>query len=206
MGIVYVLTNEAMPGLIKIGLTDAAVEQRMLSLDNTSVPVPFECYYAAEVADAAAVEKALHTALGDHRVRKSREFFQLDAFRAKAFLELLAVNDVTPRDEVFESPDDEEAIQRVQSKRPQFRFSAAGIPAGSVLTFVRNPEETAVVIDDRKILFRGDEHSLTSAAEILMRELGYRWSTLQGTKFWLFEDQTLVERRDEIEASIIAED
>ena len=42
MSIVYILTNEAMPGLIKIGLTNATVEQRMLSLDTTSVPLPFE--------------------------------------------------------------------------------------------------------------------------------------------------------------------
>ncbi len=69
VGIIYSLTHESMPGLIKVGLTDAGIEQRMLSLDNTSVALPFEYYYAAEVEDALAVEHAIRVALGAHRVR-----------------------------------------------------------------------------------------------------------------------------------------
>jgi hypothetical protein len=48
-GFVYVLTNEAMPGFIKIGKTYSSVKQRILELSRSSaVPLPFECYYAAE--------------------------------------------------------------------------------------------------------------------------------------------------------------
>jgi hypothetical protein len=50
--IVYVLTNEAMPGLVKIGRTTDGVEARISQLSvATGVPLPFECYYAAEVPD-----------------------------------------------------------------------------------------------------------------------------------------------------------
>ena len=51
-GIVYILTNEAMEGLIKIGKTNTSVEQRIKELDNTSLPLPFQCFYAGEVHDA----------------------------------------------------------------------------------------------------------------------------------------------------------
>ena len=68
MSIVYILTNESMPDIIKIGRTSSSVSERMVSLDNTSVPLPFECYYAARVSDSHAVEKALHIALGEQRV------------------------------------------------------------------------------------------------------------------------------------------
>ena len=44
--IVYVLTNESMEGLVKIGRTSTGVEQRIRELDNTSVPLPFQCFYA----------------------------------------------------------------------------------------------------------------------------------------------------------------
>lgn len=37
MSIVYVLTNDAMPGLIKTGMTDGAVEDRMRQLDTSGV-------------------------------------------------------------------------------------------------------------------------------------------------------------------------
>ena len=46
--IIYVLRNPAMPNYVKIGKT-LNLQQRMKDLDNTSVPVPFECIYAALV-------------------------------------------------------------------------------------------------------------------------------------------------------------
>ena len=43
-GLVYVLTNSAMPGLVKIGMTTRdSVDTRMKELYSTGVPVPFEC-------------------------------------------------------------------------------------------------------------------------------------------------------------------
>ena len=63
MSFVYILINEAMPGYIKIGRTSTSVEQRMKELDKTSVPLPFQCYYAARVEDDQTLERTLHAAL-----------------------------------------------------------------------------------------------------------------------------------------------
>ncbi|EKD33224.1 MAG: hypothetical protein ACD_76C00068G0021 [uncultured bacterium] len=52
--IIYILINEAMPGYVKIGRT-TNLEQRIRSLDTTSVPLPFECFYACTVKDAVFV-------------------------------------------------------------------------------------------------------------------------------------------------------
>jgi len=51
-GIIYILTNEAMPGYTKIGKTTNKVEERIKSRDTTGVPLPFQCYFAAIVEDA----------------------------------------------------------------------------------------------------------------------------------------------------------
>ena len=63
-GIVYVLSNPAMDGYIKIGKTsgDSArnVIGRMRELDTTGIPRAFHCEYAAVVDDNSAVEKNLH--------------------------------------------------------------------------------------------------------------------------------------------------
>jgi hypothetical protein len=67
-GIVYVLVNDAMPGHVKIGKT-LNIEDRLRTLDNTSVPLPFRCFFAAEVDNFEFVERQLHDAFGDHRVR-----------------------------------------------------------------------------------------------------------------------------------------
>lgn len=199
MSLVYILTNEAMPDMVKIGMTTVGVPDRMRSLDNTSVPLPFECYYAARVEDMARVESALHTAFGDKRVRGSREFFRIDPYRAKAVLELLAIEDVTPREEVETEPGDAEAIQHARRMRPRFEFSMANVPIGAELTFARGEGFTATVVDNRNIAFRGEEVSLSGAAREILQSLGYTTPQVQGTAYWLYEGQTLDERRREIE-------
>ena len=83
-GIVYVLTNDAMEGLVKIGRTTTSVEQRVRELDNTGLPLPFECFYAAEVVDATLVERRLHHIFSDKRVRTNREFFRADPNQVKS--------------------------------------------------------------------------------------------------------------------------
>ena len=199
MSFVYVLTNEAMPGYIKIGMTTQPVEQRMTALDSTGVPLPFECYYAARVDNMAKVEKALHEAFGDHRVRKSREFFQLDPYKAKVILELLAIEEVTPRDEVVDSADDAIALAKARKDRSNFTFSKAEVPVGAELTFSKGDGITALVLDDRRIEFRGAPTSLSASALTIVHELGYTWKTIAGTDYWLYEGETVSERRLRLE-------
>lgn len=98
--VVYIFMNDAMPGLVKIGLTTTSLEQRMRELDNTSIPLSFKCYYAASVDKPDFVEGQLHVAFGDFRVRANREWFRIDPFRVKAALELVAITDVTPNTEI----------------------------------------------------------------------------------------------------------
>jgi hypothetical protein len=206
MSTVYILTNEAMPGLIKIGMTAQQVEKRMLDLDSSGVPLPFECYYAAKVADMAKVEKALHEAFGDHRIRKSREFFRLDPYRARVILELLSVQEDTPQTEVFQNSDDASALVEAKKMRPRFRFSTAKIPTGSTIVFSKDLSQKAEVVDDTRINFQGQVTSLSASALIILSEMGYKSTTVAGTDYWLFEGETLSNRRNRIETSAANDD
>ena len=78
--IVYVLTNPAMPGIVKIGTTTREDPQvRMNELYTTGVPLPFECAIAIEVEDEQAerFEKALHKAFEPYRLNPSRNSLRL---------------------------------------------------------------------------------------------------------------------------------
>jgi hypothetical protein len=67
--IVYILTNESIPDLVKIGMTDERLDERVKELSRqTGVPLPFEVYFACEVDDMRKVEKSLHDAFMDQRV------------------------------------------------------------------------------------------------------------------------------------------
>lgn len=198
MNYVYILTNEAMPGYIKIGLTDKPITERVLGLDNTSVAVPFQCYYAARVDDNQKNEKALHTAFGDFRVRPNREFFKMDPYKVKAILEVLALEDVTPKNEIVASAEDSQALRVVGATTRRFRFSSAGIPIGASINFVKDPNLVAIVQDDHSVMFDGQSHSLTNAAFEALRKCGYNWTSVQGPEYWLFNGETVGSHRARI--------
>ena len=107
MAIVYVLTNAAMPGLVKIGMTDRPdVKQRMADLYSTGTPLPFDCILAWEFegANAAEVEQAFHRAFAPYRINPNREFFELDPEQPAVLLRTYPGREVTPPDPE-QSPD-----------------------------------------------------------------------------------------------------
>ena len=71
--IVYVFTNAAVLGLVKIGCTQGDLADRVRGPFQTGVPLPFEVFYACKVGDCKFVERQIHDAFDDHRVSKSRE-------------------------------------------------------------------------------------------------------------------------------------
>jgi hypothetical protein len=94
--IVYVLSNPAMPGLLKIGMTDKTnLSLRMKELYTTGVPLPFDCVYACIVEDNAVVEKAMHTKFAKHRINPKREFFKVGARATVKALKKFELQDIT---------------------------------------------------------------------------------------------------------------
>ena len=69
-GTVYVLTNPAMPDLVKIGKTTRDISLRLSDLYTTGVPLPFECEYAAKVKYVDQTEKSFHLGLKKDTVKK----------------------------------------------------------------------------------------------------------------------------------------
>ena len=132
--IVYVLTNPAMPGIVKIGMTDRPdVQHRMGDLYTTGVPLPFDCVIAREIVDREAVEieSALHTAFGPNRINPSREFFQVEPEQVEVLLRVMPGRDVTPQDTGQSAelqPDDKDAsseFKRRKSRTDELEFLEA---------------------------------------------------------------------------------
>ena len=121
--IVYVLTNPAMPGIVKIGVTSRQNPSvRMNELYTTGVPLPFECVAALEVGDDSAgdIETALHTAFAPQRVNPAREFFEIEPYQVEALLRVLPGRDVTPKVNEAASgldPVDREAVAEFKGRR-----------------------------------------------------------------------------------------
>jgi len=190
--IVYILTNEAMPNLVKIGKTTRSdVKTRMSELYSSGVPFPFECAYAVEVDDCSTVEKALHVAFNPNRVNPKREFFSIDPEQAIAIHKLLGNKDVTPllNDDLNSnvSPTELEAVKQAKKKRPNINYTEMSLAVGTVLTFANDATVEVVIISDKKVLYNEEEVSLTRVTKELL-ELDY---AVQPTKYWLVNGKNL---------------
>lgn len=197
--IVYVLTNPAMPGLVKIGKkTQLEVEDRMKQLYSTGIPVPFDCAFACKVKDASEVEKALHFAFGNVRINPNREFFKLEPERVVAVLKLLKVDEITSEFEKqiesdTDAADKQSAVNLKEARRPRMNFVEIGIPVGAILQFKSGGAEVKV-INEKKILYEGQECSLTFATrKVLGLAENY---PLQPSPHWLYQGKTVKDLYD----------
>ena len=176
-GIVYLLTNPAMPNLVKIGMTTRnEVHIRMAELYSTGVPLPFSCEYAGRVNDVKQVERALHQAFQPNRVNPAREFFEIDLEQAMPILKLLSVEDCTPQ--VSDELDKVDTVSKKagqdfkRKRRPTFNFSEMGISPGTEL-LSNDGQHSCTVVDDRLVNYEGQVQSFTSATQKMLG-LDYR--------------------------------
>lgn len=205
-GIVYCLTNPAMPDYVKIGRT-TNLEQRLKQLDSTSVPLPFEVVYAIEVDIPEEVEKLLHDAFADHRTRSTREFFMIDALRIRSAMRLAGGRDVTPTEDIVEDAESQKALDQGRARRAAFNFQMVGLEPGAQLYFdtkYSNPAAeliTATVASHNRIIFEGEETSLSTSALIIYERQGVapKSRAVQGPTAWYYNGETLTERRHRME-------
>lgn len=199
-GIVYLLTNPVMPGLVKIGMTaQEDIEKRMRELYTTGVPVPFECQFACKVkkGDCVKIEKALHAAFAPQRVNANREFFRIQVKQAKTILELFHHTDVTEEvsDEIENdlTDDDKAATKKARLHRPPLNFFEMGMKKGDVLQWKDDPSVTLSVYTERTVIFEGKEMAISAVTRDLK---GSKWYVAPGS-YWLYNERLLSEIYDE---------
>jgi hypothetical protein len=196
-GIVYVLTNPAMPGMVKIGKTVRGMDARLNELYSTGVPLPFECAYAARVGDEGQVERAFHLAFGPYRVNPKREFFSIEPEQAIALLQVMALEDVTPslqQEAARVDADAQSSAEKLKrSRRPPLNYLDLGIPAGSTLVY-EDGETTCTVLDGRHVSFRGESAFLSAVTAELM---GVPGKPIHGTRYWSYNGRNLWDLYDE---------
>lgn len=198
-GIVYVLTNDAMPDYIKIGQTggDSSkdVQQRMRELSQpTGVPLPFNCEYAAVVDNYVRVEQSLlKDVFGDRRVGNKEFLVDVSPVRVKAVLKLIEIADVTPGQSDTEEPTGFDALPR-RTRADNFRFHMADVPIEAILVWADDPSIQCTVVNDRQVEYDGKIATVSNAAKEIKG-----WTSARGALYWTYEGETLQERRDRLE-------
>jgi hypothetical protein len=197
-GIVYVLKNPAMPGLVKIGITTRAeVHIRMSELYTTGVPLPFECSFAGKVKNVKAIESALHLGFDKNRINQSREFFSVEDYSVVAILKHLVFEEVTPElNKELENVDEKSRTASKdykRTKRANFNFQTMGINVGAILTN-GNGTKTCIVENDKQVRFEGEVLSFTAATKKMLNAE----YDIAPTFIWYFEGRRLRDIYNEI--------
>ncbi|WP_175607498.1 GIY-YIG nuclease family protein, partial [Deinococcus marmoris] len=88
IGYIYILSNEAMPNLLKIGWTYSSPELRSNALSRfTGVPSPFKLVHYIAVANPREIERIIHSEIISYRWNDKREFFHIPVDQAVRILD-----------------------------------------------------------------------------------------------------------------------
>ncbi len=199
-GFVYVLTNDYMPGVVKIGYTAQSIKERLKELDKTGTPWPFRCHFAIETERYKEIEKLVHEAFAGYRVRENREFFKISPEKAVAALRISGAKELMLDDEAV----DENGNTIINPKsseinKKRFDFEKYGIPAGAELNFTRDGDKKCKVVGNGNVEYEGKEYSLSKLALKFLKELGYNWKQVSGPAFFSFEGNILTDLKDQKE-------
>lgn len=93
-GYLYCFSNNCMPGILKIGMTERTPEDRLQeanSSDTWRPPIPYKIEFAKKVNYPKQKESKLHLLLSQYteRIHPKREFFRVSPEEVKAFFDLI---------------------------------------------------------------------------------------------------------------------
>ena len=200
--IVYVFSNPAMPGLVKIGKVETVdrIQSRLAELYRgaSGVPVPFKCECAVEIKDEGDWERILHRLFDRARLNPRREFFELPEEDLILVLRKFG-KDVTPSLDMFSegiSQGEIKSAERLHKQRPRMRLSDLNVPDGAVLVWARDREQECTVVNahENLVRFRGEEMTLTEATRQLLGDPS--WYP-RAALYWEYQGQLLAVLYDE---------
>lgn len=126
-GFVYVMTNEAMPGIVKIGFTERTPHQRAIEMSaHEGLPAKMRVeYYALIDGSAFDVEQSTHRMLEEYCVGK--EWFRCDVLKAVMAIKSVSTGVLLSEKLHYESPDvlrdrmekERRAAKEIESRRIQ---------------------------------------------------------------------------------------
>jgi hypothetical protein len=129
-GFVYILSNQAFEGLLKIGETSISPYQRAKELQGTGVPRPFIVERAFYVKERQNSERLVHEALNVHRLEDNREFFETSIENAISVAETILRKSDQLDNNIWPNTDREDKLdEEVKFLRERLRSTETALEA-----------------------------------------------------------------------------
>lgn len=190
---VYIFTNPAMPGFVKVGITKN-IERRLHELSRqTAIAKPFECFGYLTVKgnnpSAANLEKILHFFLS-RGLDKSKEYFETSTEDVEQFFQ--NIQTINPRIKYSRYKKD------VKVKGKPTTFEMLDIPINAELIYKTDSSVRCTVVNNKNVvLYNGKETTVSwIACEFKKRSVnGYEYFVYPSSEY---PDETLWERRQRL--------
>ncbi len=201
MPYIYIMTNPAYQGYVKLGITSKDIEAKRKELSNQAgVMFDFEVYAVYETRGELQEKnfcKIIDKINPTLRETTKRGFYKMEPEEAYNFL--MAIAEIAgDTDKVIKLAKNETAniFKDSKVKKEHFLFTKAQIEIGSYISFVQNEYIKAKVIDDKHIEYNGKKTTVSELARILLNSK----YPVQGTLFFTYENETLNDRRERLES------
>ena len=122
-GYLYCFSNQSMPGILKVGMTERTPEIRLNeanSSDTWRPPTQYKIEFAKKVLNPKQKETTLHNLLSQYteRINPKREFFRVSSEEVKTFFDLIDGDLWVKDSEKEEDEEEEEDNQSTISNSP----------------------------------------------------------------------------------------
>ena len=114
LGFIYIMSNPAHSGLLKIGQTGKDPEERRKELGSTGVVQDFVLEYRALSEDYESLEREIHRALANVRTNPKKEFFNISVPEAVNKIREISGNRIESDKVFYVSP---EELQRIKDEK-----------------------------------------------------------------------------------------
>lgn len=164
-GYVYCMTNEHMPGFVKVGYTDRTPEERLAeaNADTWSIPC-WKCETSVRVKSPRDAEKTIHNLLSDDggRVSPRREFFTCSVDYVKMVFAILRTQNPEPTPQALIMAEVNTVIANELKRSVSIceELAPSPSPAGSPLSAGTGIRESKRIFRDGQVLkhvYKGDE-------------------------------------------------
>ena len=164
-GYVYCMTNEHMPGFVKVGYTDRTPEERLAEANGDTWSIPcWKCETSVRVKSPRDAEKAIHLLLSHEggRISPRREFFTCSVEYVKMVFAILRTQNLELTPQALIMAEVNTVIASELKRTVSFCETAASpspspSPIGGVGTGIR---ESKRIFRDGQLLkhiYKGDE-------------------------------------------------
>ena len=136
MSYIYILSNDAMPDLLKVGMTSKEPDERARELSTTGVPSAFrvEAFWEVPNNEVSRTERRIHSEFRQYRFKSNREFFSVSTDKAKAIIDGF----FRQRDEADKRIEQKEARRRQAEQDKRDRIKRIKALEGVCIQFVKS--------------------------------------------------------------------